>query len=185
MRKGSKRNDWSVAEEQFLIANAGKLSRRELCKVLKRSTNSVRHKAQRLNVSLRCFEKTMEPCPSCGKLSATINRKGICEPCRRREQLMTINTRISELWPFLTYEQRCKYEKEDPKTGSKREPTPEPPDITRLPLHRQERLMEYHAREVEAVVTRNLTREVKALQKRKERIEKKTVQNKINGIFPD
>ena len=42
MRKGSRRNDWTVSEEQFLIANAGKLPKREICQMLRRSSESVK-----------------------------------------------------------------------------------------------------------------------------------------------
>lgn len=178
MRKGSKRNDWTVAEEQFLIVNAGKIPKRDICQMLKRSSKSVERKAAWLrnkgcHVDLHYHRPTLEPCPWCGKPSATIDRTGRCEPCRRRDQLAAINARIAELWPHLTPEQQRKYEEEEAKIESTKDPLPEAPSLEGLPLHRRDRLEENHARSVEAVVAKNLRREVKARQKRKERIQKK------------
>ncbi len=179
MRKGAKRNDWTVAEEQFLIANAGKISKRDICQMLKRSSASVKMKAvalrkQGVDVCLRYYRPTMEPCPSCGKLSATINKKGMCEPCRRRDQLATINARISELLPLLPPEERDIYERTEAKIESKMDPLPEPPDTTGMTAYQKAYASEAHAKAVEACVSHNLRRKVKAVQKRKERIEEKT-----------
>ncbi len=178
MRKGSRRNDWTVSEEQFLIANAGKLPKREICQMLRRSSESVRQKAKALrrqgvDVCLRYYRPTLEPCPHCGNLSGTIDRSGKCEPCRRRDQLATIQLRIADL---LSPEARATYERTEALLESKSDPLPEPPDTDGMSGYRKAYAEEAHARAVEACVSRNLRREVKAVQKRKERIEKKANQ---------
>lgn len=190
MRKGSKRIDWTVADEQFLIANAGKLPKRDICQMLKRSSASVRRKAEDLrkagiNVDLRYYHPTMEPCPKCGNLSSTINRTGMCEPCRRRDQLAIIEARVSELMPLLTPEQRDKYEQTEAKRQSRVDPIPEPPVTDGLTQWQKAYREEAYAKAVEATVAGNLRRAVKASQKRKERIEEHAQENQINGTFPD
>lgn len=174
MKKGAIRNDWTLAEERFLIANAGKIPMAEICLMLKRPRQAIYHKAMRLNVSLRYIDPELETCPHCGHLSATINRKGMCEPCRKRDQLADIHARIAELLPLLPLEERVKYEREEARTGSKADPLPSKPRPRRTTSdYRKKRIEEAYAIAVESVVSGNLNREVKAAQKRKERIEKK------------
>lgn len=187
MRKGASRNDWTLSEERFLIDNAGRIPKREICELLKRSSASVRRKAEELrkqgvNVNLRYYRPTMEPCPSCGNLSATIDRHGICEPCRRREQLASIEARIAGLLPMLTPEQRDKYERTESQLKSRVDPIPEPPITDGLTQWQKAYREEQYAKVVEAVVSANLRREIKARQKRKERIEKYAKNNKSMGL---
>lgn len=188
MRKGSGRNDWTAAEERFLIENAGRIPKREICELLKRSSASVRCKASELrrngvNVCLRYYHPTMEPCPSCGNLSATINHKGMCESCRRRDQLSGIEARIADLLPLLTPEQRDKYERTEANLKSRIDPLPEPPITDGLTQWQKAYREEEYARAVEATVAANLRRKIKARQKRKERIEKYVKENKINETY--
>ena len=178
MRKGSKRNDWTVSEEQFLIANAGKMPKRDICQMLKRSSASVKMKAVALrkkgvDICLRYYRPTLEPCPACGKPSASIDRSGMCEPCRRHDQLAAIHARIADLLPLLTPEERDTYERTEAKVESKSDPLPEAPDTTGMTAYQRAYAEEAHAIAVEACVFGNLRREIKAAQKRKERIEKK------------
>lgn len=183
MRKGGKRNDWTLAEINFLIENAGKMPKRQICQFLRRSSKSVERKAAWLRsrghaVELRCHKPTLETCPSCGNLSGHRGKEGICEPCRRREQLATIHARISELLPMLTPKQRDRYEKTEAETESRRDPLPKAPDTSGMSNYQKARALEAHALATEECISRNLKREIKAAQKRKERIEKKV---QING----
>lgn len=178
MRKGSRRNDWTVAEERFLIANAGKIPKRDICQMLKRSSASVKMKAAALrksgmDVCLRHYRPTLEPCPSCGKLSATIDKSGLCEPCRRHDQLADIHARIADLMALLPPEDRDTYERTETLIASKADPLPTPPITTGMTAYQKAHAEEAHAIAVEACVANNLRREAKAAQKRKERIEKK------------
>ena len=50
MRKGGRRNDWKVADERYLIENAGRIPRREICQHLRRSNESVKQKAKALRM---------------------------------------------------------------------------------------------------------------------------------------
>lgn len=178
MRKGTKRRDWTVAEEQFLIVNAGKLPKRDICQMLRRSSKSVERKAVQLRaqgarIELRYHYPTLEPCPKCGCLSGTIDRTGMCKPCRKRDQLATIEARISDLMSLLPPEERDIYERTEAKRASKLEPLPEPPNTDGMSEYRKAYHEEAYAAALEDVLIRNLNRLVRAEQKRKERIERK------------
>lgn len=178
MRKGARRIDWTVAEERFLAANAGKMPKRDICQMLRRSSAAVRMKAADMrrngeDVCLRYHRTELEACPCCGRLSATIGKEGMCEPCRRRDQLAAIQARIADLMPLLSPEDRDTYERTEAKLESRADPLPEPPDTGGMSEYRRARAEEAWAMAVEACVARNLERRVKAAQKRKERIERK------------
>lgn len=173
------RKPWTYNEVRFLVDNAGKLSKRDICQMLKRSSASVRSKAaalrkQGIDVDLTYYEPTLDTCPFCGHLSATLDRRGKCKPCRLTDQLQTIQARISDLLPLLSIEERAVYERSEALLESKIEPTPEAPNTEGMSNWSKGFREEEHARAVELVLIRNLKRLVKAAQKRKERIEKKT-----------
>lgn len=181
MRKGGRRNDWKVADERYLIENAGRIPRREICQHLRRSSESVKQKAKALRmqgipVSLRHYRPRLEPCPSCGCLSGHLGRDGICEPCRRREQLANIHAGIAELLPRLPLDERDTYEKTEAETESRRDPMPKAPNTEGLSYYERAKAEEAHALACEECLAGNLRREIKAAHKRKERISKKVNQ---------
>lgn len=171
--------DWTTSEVAYLMEHAGRIPRREICKNLRRSTESVRYMAKRLradgtNISLRCYVPRVEICPSCGCRRGTLGKTGICELCERREQLAGIHGRIAELLPSLTPEQLATYEETEAETESRIDPKPKPPDIPpEASYYRRAKAEEAHDLAVEAWAIKNVKREIKAVQKRKERIEKK------------
>ena len=178
MRRGSRRNDWSVSDVAYLVENAGKIPKREICKKLKRSGKSVERKAawlrkQGVAIDLRSYRASLAPCPACGRMSGLLGSDGICEPCRRRDQLAGIHARIAELMPLLPQEDRDVYERTEAETESRYDPLPKAPRTDGLSFYAKARAEESHSLAVERTVARNLRREIKAAQKRKERIEKK------------
>ena len=56
MRRGESLRPWTVAEERRLREMAGRVPRREIAWRLRRSNESVRQKAKRMGLSLRCWE---------------------------------------------------------------------------------------------------------------------------------
>lgn len=190
MRKGSRRNDWTLSELEYLRRMAGIEPRRDICRHLRRSAKSVQRKSEQLRaqgeqISLRCHKSRLVTCPACGRLSLTARGKeGICEPCRRRNQLATIQARIAELLPLLPASERDEYERQEAKVGSAWEPMPKakpPASESRYALSVAAEAREV---EVEQWMVRNLTRQVKAAQKRKERIEKKAKSMGVLGEAP-
>ena len=122
-------------------------------------------------------------CPSCGCMRATAATVGICEVCRRREQLAGIHARIAELLPLLDRDERDVYETTEAETASRVDPRPPMPKLQGLSRYRRAKLQEDWAIAVEHVDIANAKRAVKAAQKRKERIEKK-VKSKGNCMYP-
>ena len=175
----SKSSEWRTSEVAYLIDNAGRVTRREICKHLRRSAESVRYMAKRLraegiDVSLRCYVPRVEICPACGCRRGTLGKTGICEPCERRGQLATVHGRIAELMALLPPEERETYGDTEAETESSIDPKPKPPAVSHgSSYYRRMKAEEQHDREVEAWAVRNIKREIKAAQKRKERIEKK------------
>lgn len=182
MRKGAKRREWTVSDLRYLRENAGVLPRRELSRVLKRGARAVESQVHLMrksgeDVTLRCFRSKLSTCPSCGALRSRMGSEGICEPCRRRRQLAKVQGRISDLLAKLPPDARAVYGETEAETESAWDPMPHPPSL--LGLSRYERAKAEEAREIalEDWLTSNLRRQVKAAQKRKERIEKKVRMN--------
>ncbi len=177
-RKGAHQREWTTREVAYLAESAGRVPRREICRRLKRSSNSVFQKAKELRsqgvpVSLRCYRPTLEACPACGCMRSTLGRQGICEVCRKRRQLEAIHARISELLHRLPFEERETYAETEAEVESVPDPMPEFPKVKGVSRYQACRIKEQHDREMEAWQVRTLTRQVKAAQKRKERIEEK------------
>lgn len=169
---------WTTSEVAYLVENAGRIPKREICKHLKRRSESVNQKAKALRaqgvpVNLRCYKPKLEICPACGCMRATLGKHGICEVCRKRVQLASIHTRISNLLHRLPFEERETYAVTEAEIESTVDPMPRAPRTQGLSYYHACRAQELHDRAMEKWQLRNLGRQVKAAQKRKERIEKK------------
>lgn len=178
MRRGARCRPWSVSEVRYLVESAGRVPKRDICRHLRRSSRSVECKAYHLRkegvpVDLRHHEPRLSSCPACGRLSGRMGRDGFCEPCRRRAQLAEVHARIAELLALLPPEERATYEATEAEVESRRDPMPPPPPTAGLSYYAMARAEEAHELACEEALTRNLMREVKAAQKRKERVEKK------------
>ena len=178
MRKGARRRDWTTAELRFLRENAGILERRAICRSLRRSRYAVESKVRDLrrdglDVSLRCFRSRLSTCPACGALRLRMGSEGICEPCRRRRQLAKVHHRIADLLAQLPPAERAVYGETEAETESAWDPMPPPPPLAGLDSYQRARAREAREIAVEDWLARNLRRQVKAAQKRKERIQKK------------
>ncbi len=172
------RMDWTTAEVAYLVENAGRIPKREICKYLKRRSESVKQKAKALRaqgipVDLRCYRPKLEACPACGCMRSTLGKHGICEVCRKRAQLTAIHSRISRLLHQIPFEERERYAETEAETESANDPMPRSPSLEGLSYYATCKAKEARDRAMEAWQIRNLTRQVKAAQKRKERIQKK------------
>lgn len=177
MRMGGKRIDWTLDEVAYLLDSAGRVPLREICRHLRRSSESVRHMVRRLReqghaISLRHFEPRTAICPACGRSSATSREVGICRPCQLRRQLSAIEAQTADLMGRLPAEERATYEQTEAETGARtREPRPRAPRLDATATYYQRmRAEEAHDIALEQWETRRMEREVKAAQKRKERI---------------
>lgn len=169
---------WTTGDLRRVAELAGTMPERELRRRLRLSKNQLRYAVSTLRkmgvaVSTRYWEQTLEQCPSCGRMSATLGRHGICEPCRRRRQLAEIEARIADLLKQLPARQRAIYETTEAETGSSADPMPKAPRTEGMDAYEKARAEEAYDAEVERWAAGYLMRRVKAAQKRKERIQKK------------
>lgn len=184
MRLGGRRIDWTMDEVAYLLDNAGRVPQRELCRHLRRSSESVRQMAKHLReqghaISLRHFEPRTAVCPACGRESATLrdpdNRTGFCRPCQLRMQIRATDGAISDLLGRLPAGERATYEETESVLGGRAvDPMPGRPRYAKQPTYYERmRAEEAYAIAVEQWEVRRLTREARAKQKRKERIMRK------------
>lgn len=177
-RKGAKQREWTVADLRYLRENAGRLPRRELSRALKRGARAVESQVYLMrksgeDITLRCFRSRLSTCPACGALRSRMGSEGICEPCRRRRQLAKVHHRISDLLAQLPPGDRAVYGETEAETESAWDPMPPPPPLAGLTAYERARAEETREIAIEDWLARNLRRQVKAAQKRKERIAKK------------
>ena len=177
-RKGARQREWTVADLKFLRENAGVIPRRELSRILKRGAKSLERRVAHMredgeDITLRCFRSKLTVCPHCGALRSRMGREGVCEPCRRRRQLAKVHHRISCIMQRLTMEERAVYQDTEAETESSHDPMPEPPDTSGMGSYERARAEEAHEIAVEAWLSADLKRQIKAAQKRKERMQKK------------
>lgn len=177
-RKGARQREWTTEELRFLRENAGKIPRRELSRMLKRGARAVESQVYLMrrageDVTLRCFHSKLAVCPHCGALRSRMGNEGICEPCRRRRQLAKVHHRISCIMQRLPMEERAVYQDTEAETESSHDPMPEPPDTSGMGSYERARAEEAHEIAVEAWLVADLKRQIKAAQKRKERMQKK------------
>lgn len=181
-RRGRRQHRWTPGEYDFVARMAGRIPAEEICRslgVTRGQLDGARHVINRKGgrVSLRC-DRTMSICPSCGRLRATVGADGVCEPCRRERQLAAIQARIAELLAMLPEGERAVYEASEAETGAPRraDPMPSPPDLRGLSRAERAAAERRHDTAVERWLAARLLRQVKAAQKRRERIRGKVVE---------
>lgn len=178
MRRGARRREWTTDEVRRLVDMAGRVPRREICRQLRRSRKSVERKAAELRhrgvpVDLRCFRSTLEICPSCGRRSALLGSEGICEACRRAQQLARIEAEVADLLAALPESERALYAETEAERETGAEPMPPTLPTRGVSRYRAAANEDRNDRAMEQWRVRRLRRLVKAAQKRKERIRRK------------
>lgn len=174
-RKGAKQQAWTTAEEQYLRDNAGRMSRREICRQLKRSSRSIETKARRLGVSLRCYSRKLEWCTECATWRSTVSpRTGRCRVCEKREMLAKSEDRVSEAFQLLSIEQRAIYAAEEAGRGRRRQPRkPIKQPSTAGSLYARSKSQELYMRDIERWEIRCLDLQINANKTRLKRIRNK------------
>lgn len=176
------RRAWTTGDLKRVAELAGTMPERELRRRLRLSAGQLRYAVRALrrmgaNVTTRYYEPRLGTCSSCGCRRATVDRHGICEPCRLRRQLAEIEWRISDLMERLTPEQRAVYERSEALRESRADPMPRMPPTDGMDAYERARASEEHDAAMERWLAAYLRRRVKAAQKRKERIQGKAEEN--------
>lgn len=179
MRKGSKRQNWTLGEIRFLKASAGKIPQEEIQRTLGRSAKAVDHMASRLGLSLRFYASSLVWCPRCATWRTSLNaRTGDCPVCAKREQLLRGEWRISQSLKKLDEAQRATYLTQETRRGSRSIPY----KPTRKFFHHQNayqaaKAEETYLIEIEKWEIRCLELRINADKKRLERIRAKNGDN--------
>lgn len=174
-RKWAKQSAWTTKEEQFLLDNAGILTRREICRELKRSTESVRNKAKRYGISLRCFVGKLTWCNNCATWRTTVSeRTGYCRVCAKREMLARSEQRVSDALAHLNFNQRTVYLNEESHRGTRKLPSkPEKQASVVGSLYARKKAEEQYLKDVERWEVACLDQLINANKTRLKRIRQK------------
>lgn len=180
MRKGSKRQNWTLGEIRFLKANAGKIPQEEIQRTLNRSAKAIDHMASRLGLSLRFYTSSLVWCPRCATWRTSLNaRTGNCPVCTKHEQLLKGEWRISQSLKKLDEAQRITYLNQETRRG----PRSIPSKPTRKQAHHRQsayqaaKAEELYLIEIEKWELRCLELRINADKKRLERIRAKSGDN--------
>lgn len=180
MRRGSRRQDWTLGEIRFLKANAGRIPKEEIQRTLGRSAKAVDHMASRLGLSLRFCASSLVWCPRCATWRTALNaRTGDCPVCAKREQLLRGERRISQSLKRLDEAQRAAYLSQETRRGPRSIPSK---PARKQGHHRQSayqaaKAEEAYLVEIEKWEVRCLEMRINADKKRLERIRAKSGDN--------
>lgn len=190
-RKGARQEHWTTGQVRYLLENAGVLSRREICRHLRKSGEAVKQKAKILRakgyaIDLRHYEPLTVICPSCGEARSKEGRwretTGICDVCRMRDQLRDAQYRQAKAYASLTAEQRQVYDRTQAQVGdSGLPPRPTAPRTAGLAPNKAQRLRELHAIDVERWEKACLRRQINAAKTRTKRMREKSGTNPRKG----
>lgn len=170
---------WTTHEDEFLVANAGRLTKRQIAERLRRTNRAVEAEARRLrqrgvDVCLRCHRSTMAVCPACGRMRTALGESGLCGPCMAERRLERIQADTARLIAMLPADERSLYAQTEAEVESSAPERPKRPRVPQgAPYRVRARLEDRYDADVEAWEEALLTRRIKAAQKRKERIRHK------------
>lgn len=106
-------------------------------------------------------------------MSALLGSEGICEACRRSQQLARIEAEVADLLARLPESERALYAETEAERETSGEPMPAMRSTKGLSRYRAAKAEEQNDLAMEQWRVRRLRRLVKAAQKRKERIRRK------------
>lgn len=174
MRRGEALRPWTSAEERRLRELAGSVPRREVAWLLKRSNESVRQKAKRMGLSLRCWEpRCASTCPRCGMARTEMGKSGACRPCELRDLIAKADADAADAMARLPQEARATYQRTEARTQSAVPPKPPEPDTEGMTAYRAAKARDEWAQAMEAWDVKRLTRVLKAKRRRVERMREK------------
>lgn len=145
MRRGSKTRPWTCSEVERLGALAGKATRREICRELRRSRMSVQKKAARLGLSLRVRKWRLVWCVECATWRTRLNASGRCRVCQLRANAEKEAARCADEYAAMTPQQRAAFDAQDARRG----PVKRRPKVPSVGIDEQEHLERVEAWEAE------------------------------------
>lgn len=170
---------WSEEELRYLVESAGRVPKRTLCQKLNRDPDEVEAVAARIRSTGYPISLNVETCPMCGRRAPIVYSLGICKPCQYRRTIAQVRKQTAELLRLVAPDEREAYARTETSLGGRTfDPMPDipaiPEDATEVERAAYEDARCAAMAEWEA---RNLHRQIKAAQKRKERIARKARAN--------
>lgn len=165
---------WTEWQLRYLLRNAGRIPTKNLCENLERDPAEVERVTARLRALGYPVSLTLAVCPTCGAIAPLLDM-GICEACKNAKLLNRIDDAQSLVLQLLSGEDRAIYlDTEAEKASRKYDPMPKPThpldesnpvEVMRAEDKTLSDLAEWRARLI--------NRELRAAQKRKERMARK------------
>lgn len=170
---------WSTWELRYLLRNAGRIPKQTLFEKLEREPAEIERVIARLRQLGLPVYLSFATCPMCGRIAPLVPHLGICEPCNYVRRLAKIQDATTEIFSLLPSKDQAIYiETEADRGGRIIESMPKPVPIPEgaSPLER----MRAEDKRIEDLVrwqAKNLHRELRAAQKRKERMARKAIEH--------
>lgn len=163
--------EWTLRETLYVRDWAGALPLSALAAHLRRDWREVASEAGRLGVPIVYMGTPLWWCDECASLTGRLHPSGTCWKCAYRRQLQRIESKTAVLLRRLPWEQIENYSvREAERGGKRRDPAPTPPDtLNAAPRAAVAAQTAYLAARSEWEA-KQVRRQVKAAQKRKERI---------------
>ena len=161
--------DWQVG---YLLRNAGRIPADTLCEKLERDPAEVERVTARLRTLGYPVSLTLAVCPSCGNMAPLSYSLGICEPCHQRRLYARVQGSAARAFRSLTMADRATYEETEAETSTRKyDPMPSAEMVSSdADAVERMRAEDKYLTDMAEWQAKRLHRQVKAAQKRKERM---------------
>lgn len=163
--------DWTLRETLYVRDWAGALPLSVVAAHLRRNWQEVASEAARLGVPIVYMGRPVYWCDECAGLVGRLHRSGVCWKCAYRRQLAQIEARTAALMKRLPWDEIENYSvREAERAPRRRDPAPTPPDTLNAPPRAAVALQTAYLAALSEWEAKQARRQVKAAQKRKERV---------------
>ena len=166
-------DEWTAAETRYVSRLAGLVPIGRIAADLGRDVADVADECARIGVDPRYAGVALQWCDLCSSWRPTMTRSGHCMVCERRAQLARIEGRISDLLSQLPPETRAIYADTEAERGSRTDPPPAHPATLGMGEREEIEAESAYLASYAEWEAAQISRRVKAAQKRKERIQRK------------
>ncbi len=163
--------DWTLRETLYVRDWAGALPLSVVAAHLRRDWQEVASEAARLGVPIVYMGRPVYWCDECAGLAGRLHSSGVCWKCAYRRQLAQIEARTAALIKRLPREQIENYAMREAERGTRRhEAAPIPPDTANATPRALVAAQTAYIAALSEWEAKQARRQLKAAQKRKERI---------------
>lgn len=186
--RGARQHPLGEGDLDFIREHACLMGADEIARLLGATRPQVEAARRQMNrrgerITLRRFVPRTVVCPSCGRARSSLGPGGVCEPCRLQARLDAVRADTADLLALLPRSERAVYERSEASVGSCPEAMPRAPEVGGMDRWHELRAHEEHDLAMEAWTAEWLRRQVKAAQKRRERVRMKAF--KAGALGPE